>query len=626
MNLTPGMSVDYNIDFGRITIGPPPVPKPDPAAPLFAAVDGRVASLSNSECIFQARDGGELHVMTHQVLQALDQCREFRPLDEHVARVAGVIPGLTGQGDAVRRVLTGLIERGLLRSDGEFIAAMRQSQARAPTPFRAHVIRACDRPAQLRSLLDGFRQQAAEVADAGGALIVIDDSRQAEAAREQRRLVAEHAQTAGVDARYVGRDETDAIAARLAKGRPEARAAVEALLLPREGAFGGGRGYNLALLLTAGGRLALFDDDYRLPIRRAHDARGGLELNPQQAYAVHFHADVDAALVAGETLAEDGLGLHRALAGRRLGDLFAAHGDLLPVREHLRGQTLSRLAHLRGDARILATYVGTRGASGAGEAVWLYDIDPASRATFWLDRESYLRNCNGDSIEYAPSRAQLRPFGLFTPFAVDNGELLPCTAPTGRGEDGLFGVVGHYLYPDSLTLHLPMTIGHVQEGRRSRYERAMRPLTPGFNRFLREWVRNQAQPARSADAGERLAFLAAQLEDLAGASEKERVSMLEEYLRYVRADLIERLQQQLLSAPEAPVYWAADVRRIVEVNGKALLAGAPPRLDEWPDGIDHAACAERLRASCLELANAYRHWPALWRTAAELGERLWPGR
>ena len=107
--------MEYNIDFGNITLKPPPAPKPANQGPLYAAVDGKAASLSNNECVFQPTGGGELEVMTHQVLQALDQCREFHTLDEHVARVVGVVPGLAGQSEAVRRVLNGLISRGLLR-------------------------------------------------------------------------------------------------------------------------------------------------------------------------------------------------------------------------------------------------------------------------------------------------------------------------------------------------------------------------------------------------------------------------------------------------------------------------------------------------------------------------------
>ena len=46
----------------------PPAPRVDPNAPIYASEDGVVASLSNSECIFQVRRSGEAHVMTFQVL------------------------------------------------------------------------------------------------------------------------------------------------------------------------------------------------------------------------------------------------------------------------------------------------------------------------------------------------------------------------------------------------------------------------------------------------------------------------------------------------------------------------------------------------------------------------------
>jgi hypothetical protein len=618
------MTVDYDIDFGSIAIGPP-ASRTDPAAPMFAAVEGRVASLSNNECVFQPRDGGGLHVMTHQVLQALDQCREFRSLDEHIARVVGVVPGLAGQGEAVRRVLSGLAERGLLRTDADFLADLARPVALAPAPFRAVVVRACDRPTQAQALLASLAEHGQRF-DRRDPLLLVDDSRSPEAVRAHQALVEAHGR-AGGPARYVGREQVADLSERLAKARPESRAAIASLLGARADAgFGGGRGYNLALLLTAGGRLALLDDDYLLPFHRATTATSGLEPNPWTPFPVRFHADGSRALAAGQPLEQDGLALQQDLVGQSLGGVLAGHSEMALSRELLRGQSLGRLAHLRSDARILATYTGSRGASFTSDSGWLYDIDPASRAGFWLDRASYLRNVHADAVEYAPERMLPRPFGMFTPFLLDNGQLLPCTAPTGRGEDALFGVVGSYMYPDSLALHLPITIGHRQEGQRPRYARARQPLTPGINRFLREWVRNQAQPAQSADPGERLALLAAQLEDIAGSPAANRIGLLEEYVRYVRADLVERLQQQLLAAPDAPVYWAADVREVVETNGRALLADDPPRLDEWPADIDAAGCAQRLREACLELAAGYRHWPGLWQTAAELGERLLPGR
>ena len=88
---------DFHINYGNVGSFGAPAPAPpvraDPDAPMFASEDGLVASLSNSECIFQIKTSGETHVMTYQVLQALDQCRDFRSMDEHVARIMTTLSG-----------------------------------------------------------------------------------------------------------------------------------------------------------------------------------------------------------------------------------------------------------------------------------------------------------------------------------------------------------------------------------------------------------------------------------------------------------------------------------------------------------------------------------------------------
>ncbi len=615
--------MSFNFDYGRLDQGPP-APRIDPGLPLYAAVNGRAASLSNNECVFQSDRGGELEVMTHQVLQSLDQAREFRTLDEHVARVASVIPGLTGQGEAVRRVLGYLVQRGLLISDDDFLGSLRQGAAVDFPSLSNLVVRASDRPAQLQRLLASLHDQAAKHGRRDK-LILIDDSRQSAALDEHRRLLAEHAQASGTPVHLVDASRARAIADRLAKAVPAAREILPALLQLGQGAgFGGGRGYNLGLLLTAGQPVALLDDDYIVDFRSAGHGGEGLGLDPWVPWSTRFPSgavDDDGAAIEG-----DGFALQAAMVGRNLSQVLADHPGLLPSREQLRGATLSQLSHLRGDARVVSTFTGVRGASFTSDNAWLYQLDEQSRADFWRTREDYLRNVNADAVVSAYAQVVARPYGTFTPFVVDNTRLMPSTAPEGRGEDALFSVAGNFLHPGSLTLHLPITIGHLQEGRRPRLERGMQAVTPGVNRFLWEWIRNQARPARSADPADRLRFLAAQMDDLALASDEDLVGMLAEYLRYVRADLIERIQQQIVACPEAPVYWLADARAIVEANGKALLAGTAPRLDDWPPDIDPRGCAERLRSAARTQAQAWRVWPEVWQAAAELGEQLLPSR
>lgn len=613
--------MDYTIDLGRFTFGPP-APRPDPDAPLYAAADGRVASLANGECLFQGREGA-LHVMTMQVLQAMDQCREFRPLEDHVSRVVSVLPGLAGQSDGVRHVLRSLVDRQLLVSDGDFLAALGTSSGSIPSaaPMRGIFVRACDRPAQLSRLLDSLVEHSRRF-DSRLPVWVIDDSRLPASAQENDRLIRQ-AESNGLKVSGIGSAHRERIVARLAKAHPESSSQLRTLCLPgTESGFGGGRGYNLALLLSAGARLAMLDEDYLFPLRLAAGGEAGLEPDATTPFRVRFHADNEQALQGGDEIAMDALQAQIDLVGRNLAQALAIDPTMRLDRQRLRGQSLARLTHLRGDSRVLATYTGSRGASFTSDTAWLFDIDPTSREAFWRERSGYLRNLDADAIEHAPERTLVRPFGLFTPMVLDNAQLLPCTATMGRGEDGLFGVTANYLYPDSVTLHLPLTVGHRQEGVRKRLERARRPYTPGVNRFLHEWIRNQGLPSRSASADDRLLFLATQFDDLSRATDKVLADTLVEYLRYVRADLIDRLQQQLEAMPDAPVYWSADARQIVDVNARALMAGDPPRLDDWPSDIDTAGCVLRLRTVLSGMAAGYRAWPALWRGAAALGEQL----
>ena len=70
------------------------------------------------------------------------------------------------------------------------------------------------------------------------------------------------------------------------------------------------------------------------------------------------------------------------------------------------------------------------------------------------------------------------------------------------------------------------------------------------------------------------------------------------------------------------MYWQADIRAIIEANGRALLTRAAPRLGDWDENLDDAGCAEALRREAESMADYSEAWPALWQYAREQGERL----
>jgi hypothetical protein len=610
----------FEVNYGNLAVSPP-VGRADPNAPLYASVDGVVAPLSQQEVIFQTKQGGEAHVMTFQVLQALDQCREFRTLDEHIARILTSIPALSNQRDSMQRVLDSLIKRGLLRSEADFIGSFGRAAARVQAPMRGVFIRACDRPVQLERLLltltDGERRHRSNQH-----YIVLDDSTDDRHSDRHRDLLREFARNTGCKVGHVGRAERARLLERLQRGVPQAKSSLEWLLSrgPRTRRAGGGRNWNLALLLSAGARLCLLDDDFRLPLKQRL-ATAGLNPDPNATATASFYRNIEEALGAGTELAADPFALHAEACGQALGALSNTPNYALE-RNSLRGLHLGRLAHLQPDARVIATLNGTYGSSGTETGLWLYQLDGESRAEFWADRESYLRNVEAQNLWYGTDQARVSSIAHFTPFALDNSALLPCTNPDGRGEDGLFSVVANFCHPDALILHLPMAIGHVQESERKRSTLTLQAHTPRFNHFLRDYVQRQLGLYKAEDPGQRMGLLAEVLRDLAGASVRERVEHLREYLGYTRADVIERLQHQLEAADKPPLYWEADVRAIVTANGKALLTKAPPRLQDWSDEIDDHGCAKALADELNDLADAYTVWPALWRHANEQGDKL----
>ena len=105
--------MEFEVDYGSITTT---ATKKSPQGPLYASVDGRVADLTAGECLFIDRHSTERHVMTHDVLKAMDLTRRFATLEEHTDAIEQQIPSLKGRRKDIRRVIEYLIERGLLVS------------------------------------------------------------------------------------------------------------------------------------------------------------------------------------------------------------------------------------------------------------------------------------------------------------------------------------------------------------------------------------------------------------------------------------------------------------------------------------------------------------------------------
>lgn len=605
--------MDFKIDFGTHSVDQPAKAQ----KPLYATVPGRASALGNNEVVFYDEILDRTHVMTLQVLQAMDLCREFRSLDEHVEAISKALPALARQQTAVRRVLESLRSQGLLASDVTVLDRFAAETAPRNAPFAGVFVRACDRPAQLQrllmSLLDYERQFGAR-----RRYVVIDDSTAADAVAAHAVLLRDFARESGSDVAHVTRTVWQAIIEDIAVRLPAYADAARGLLERHVGSAGG-IGFNLAMLLSAGSRLALLDDDFLLPLHRHPAYRAGLTFG-RFGWASSTYPDLTAALAAGEADTKDPFDRHLAICGETLSTVaHHAEGCTLGVDE-LRGLDNSRTPMLRPDARVLATVNGHRGHSGAASLGWIFNIDAAARAAMLRDDERYTAWLDEPAVWSGTARHTVSARGSYTPFAIDNSRLMPCTAPDGRGEDALFASLSQLMYPRDVVIDMPFAIGHVQEQGRSRRTTLAQPDNPSVAQCFADLFGSLGGVLVASDVTMRLQGAASRLRDLAAADVQASQAYLREYLGHRRSQRIEALQRSFVASQDALPAWLDDLRMQIEVNGRSLTKGGVARLGGWPEDIDAAQATASLRTSATRFADGLEAWPALWELARTQAE------
>lgn len=596
--------MEFQIDFGNVA-APAPAPPDDRGGPLFAAAPGVLLPLGDDEVVFRLRRDGSHHVMARQVFEALARCAAFRGLDRHAADIAASLPGLAGRSAAVRAVLDQLVARGLLVSADDWLATLRGASARrgaAGAPVAVAV--------QGGGGAAGGRLLQALAASPMPCARAFAFGEQALPAAASDALRAR-----GIVPQVIDAARRRALLERLARAVPAAAVALPFL-------FGdtaaGAR--NLATLLAAGARLSWFDGRCGLPLHRAAAARPGVDLAAAAAVPAAFHARADEALAAGTPVDADPLSVLAAGCGETIGDLVAPDGPWAVARADLHGLEPASLSHLSPQGRVAAVVAGQRGAAREPGREWLFLLDAASRERFWSDRDLYLRTLDQPCVWHGPDRARLLARTLEAPQVFDATEVLPPATGDDAGDHALWGLLLQAARPADLVLYAPLALAAPVDAP-GRSAPAWAAETPGLGALLTDLLAPRLAGLRAADPATRLATVAAQLRDLAAAPASTHVDLLSEYLGFCRADLVARLQAAFASATGAPLHWQADVRALVEANGRGLTAVAAPRLGGWPAGLDEAGCATRFAHDVAALAGALEAWPALWAHAREHGPK-----
>lgn len=455
-----------------------------------------------------------------------------------------------------------------------------------PAP-RAIVIRACDRPAQLRSLLNSLATYEARY-QTRQRYIVLDSSRRPEALRANAALLdAFSNRTRGTVAHFDSARGQENVA-RLAAGDVAARNALD-IAVTTDGRQDArpdyGKAWNLAVLACSGGRYIMLDEDNVLPVCLPTNSRDGVDPVPHAASSAYFYPDVDLALAAGSELDDDP---------------FLDALDLC-------GQTVN-------DRRIVTVTHGHRGHSCSQSSHWMFFLDSTSRSDFWADDERiFLRNLSGESVWYGGDQCFVLPFANYTPFAIDDTHLLPPTLPHGRGEDMIFGLLIAITEPTSLALHTNRTLGHRQEANRARIALLYRPWIPVFNLMVGDFIAGHRPTAAAGDPAHTMTSLASRLRDRAHAPPRDRLATMRDFVQRSRQDLCDRLNVALEAAYQPPDYWVDAVQRVIDVNRHALADTVT--FSDGPTDLTSKIAAQVMCERLESFADVLDAWPMLWARA-----------
>ena len=225
-----------------------------------------------------------------------------------------------------------------------------------------------------------------------------------------------------------------------------------------------GCGINLALLLSAGQRFLLLDDDATL---KAFDTG-----NASPPALCTYHALAGSApeseVPAAKPVALNPIEAHEQVLGRTAG----AIADPPQSIEQASPEMLIWLAHA---GRIRFTSNGVYGDTGIRLPHWLY-YQPSDAAMHWQDADMYQQSLRRQTgIRREPGSRIITNYSAMTTTltGIDNSEPLAPTLPFSVGEDTTLGELVRYTDPGSLLHAAPWMLEH-------------RPETP------RHWTREDA--------------------------------------------------------------------------------------------------------------------------------------
>ena len=617
-------STGYSVNYSWST-QPVSTPAPEQKPPLWALADCSVFSLPQQQVLLKLKNSDKKLVISEEIYQLLLLCAEFKPLAEHADYIVASLPHLAGKRAETIQLLEQIIQQGFMCSAAATLKNItNQSVENADTSLFGVIIRTCDRPQQLKRLLDSISKLQPAFAEPYN-FWVADDSR-LDSHRIQNRQLIQAFKSAhdGLTIQYYGPQQQQKLSDQLKQIFPEYLAQIEWLLqrdTDKSVFFTGGRVFNHLLLLSAGQRFLLMDDDIVCEPYQAPEPGEGLSISMRQL-EVGFYDSREALCEQLQRQDIDPFAAHNEALGA---SIASAVSGFEQKPEILQGLSGVQAAPLSASTRVMRTVSGIVGDPGTVSLAWMYELEGVTRERLLSDpvRFQQFRSNRCLWLGSATRTLSVDPALMMTSLSgFDNSRLLPPVSPLFRNEDYFFGHVLKYLYQDHVTLDFPWGLLHFPEPERHWSEDQLdKPKNAGVSAFLADVARYQSNHCLAKDVEQRLVFLAEMYLSLADAEPTQLAEGIEENLLHTRVAALNQLQKILADYEQSPSYWAQDINRLLKANGESLVHSEPLVADPHA-GDDRKQQVETVREVLAQMGQAMKVWPQLWQYCMDHSDSL----
>jgi hypothetical protein len=623
------MADDYNTSHSHQTDGQAPTPEPAGTpnqagdSHLYAFADCNRVNMQNGGTLLIHRHSDAQMMVAPEVAIAMQSCRTFRTLQQHVEVLTSTIPQLAGQQTDVANVLNMVKDAGLMTSAASMCLRLTQNVKPAVNlpPTRVFII-TCDRPAAAQRLLESMLH--AGNLSRHENLFLVDDSRDPQNAELNREAATRFNLSSPKNIQYVGAEAQQQLMGALITELPEHEQGIR-FLIDRQ-RWAEQKSYGLArticLLLSVDCRAIVMDDDVICAaVPSPHKSEGLTFGNSRRE--VDFYSSEQDILNRTAKADFDPLTGHAQCLGLSLGQALQKLGISNLTEQHLLNANSAYMGQWHADSPILVTQSGTLGDPGTPGTGWVYNIDSTSTKRLLASPgglEGALVNRHYWMGQPRPQITKMAVISQIT--GLDNSKVLPPYFPVYRGEDYLFGAMTEYLHPQAAVLEYDWCVPHFPLKARQG-ETSYQPASGKGNINPSKYITDRTVYENGISLNTRLRALTVLIRELAETSDAALLALYrteEAKAQGAQAAGLTRNLQRDLPRPEA---WLAYLKQSLDnINESMQNVARLTDIPAIPNSYDKVTILEQFRSHSSNLAMALEGWPSVREAAKAISTDL----